>query len=321
MRYTTSFLAVVGTLACAAGTAQAQSNVTLSGTLDVGVYRGYDDATHLGGISRSNIALSGSEDLGRGLAAIFKLSSRFKLNNGQFEDPKTMWSGESTVGLKGAFGTVRFGRALTAVWQNDWSFDPWYNYDSIASPAWWLWHGNSPADPNVSSTGASFSRLNNGIFYTSPTVGGLSVDVSGGVERQTADKNHSLSMALKYGNGPVSLMAATEHTPDNNRFNFFAGKYSFGSLAVMGAYDHEVLPTGARNRSYTLGGQYVVGAMTFNLGYGRQLDYRANFFGGSAIYALSKRTNLYVSLGNQGRNFWGAADSKTAVGVGMNHSF
>lgn len=311
--------AVAATLTC--GASFAQSNVTMSGTLDIGVFRGYDDVGQVDGISRSNLAFSGSEDLGSGNAVTFKLSTRFTLSSGALEDPKSFWAGESTVGLKGSYGHVRFGRALTAMWNNDWAFDPWYNYDSIASPAWWLWHGNSPADANFSATGPSFARINNGVFYDSPSFGGVSLHASVGVNKKAADKQRNVSLAVKYGNGPLNLMASHEQTTQDNTVDFVAASYTVGPVTVMGAYDSERLANGGKNRSVTTSLRYTMGAITLNAGYGRQLDYDANFIGLGAIYALSKRTNVYVSVGNQGKGLWGRANSQAAYGAGVNHSF
>ncbi len=207
----------ISLLTFSGGVAFAQSSVKISGTLDMGIYRGYDEDSHVGGISRSNIQFSGVEDLGGGLTTTFNLSARFSPDTGAMEDSKTFFSGESTVGLKGDFGHIRLGRAVTAMWANDWAFDPWYNYDSIASPAWWLWHGSSPADPNFSTAGASFVRLNNGIFYDAPTWNGLTLHLSGGVEKQPGDVTRSLSAAITYANGPFTLMASSERTPVDNR--------------------------------------------------------------------------------------------------------
>lgn len=309
------------TAALACGASFAQSNVTLSGTLDVGVYLGYDETTKVGGISRSNFAFSGTEDLGGGNAVTFKLSARFNMDTGTQEDSKTIWTGESTVGVKGPYGHVRLGRALTAMWQNDWAFDPWYNYDSIASPAWWLWHGNSAADANVSATDASFARLNNGVFYESPKMDGFSVHASLGMEKNVADKNRNVSLAVTYGNGPLNVMASHEKTTEALKVNFVAASYAVGPVTLMGAYDSEKLASGDKNRSVTTSLSYTTGAITLNAGYGRQLDYDANFVGLGVIYALSKRTKAYASVGNQGKGLWGRTSSQYAYGAGINHSF
>ena len=312
------------------GSAQAaEDSYKFSGTLDLGYYRDYDGESKTGSISRSNVAFDGLKDLGNGMAGTLKLNTRFFLRNPNTkenlvnEDPKYMFAGEATAGVKGDFGHVRVGRALTALWQNDWAYDAWYNYDQIASPAWWLWHGNSPADPNASAKSASFSRLNNGVFYASPTFGGgFSVDASLGLRKQTADKNNSTSIALKYAQGPLTAMLATEKTPVGNTINFVSAKYKFNTLSVMGGYDDEKLSGGGKNRSIALSAQLPDGKMTYMAGLGRQLDYNnANFFSLGASYAYKPNTNLYVSYGNQAKGFWGNNASKNAIGVGVNYSF
>ena len=314
-------LATLAALATLSLPLHAQSSVTLSGTLDVGIFHGDDDATRVGGISRSHFALTGTEDLGGGLAATLNLTSRFHIDTGTLDDSKALFGGESTVGLKGAFGHVRFGRALTSLRQEDWHFDPWYNYDTIASPAWWLWHASAAADPNFSATGVSFARLNNGVFYDSPSFGGVTTHLSYGVERLDGDKTHSVSGALLYNNGPIALMASMERTPVDNRVVFLAGKYATGPLELMAAYDRETLANGILNRSYTVAAKYAMGVWTLSIGYGRQQDYQANFFGVGAMYAFSKRTNVYLSAGNKGKNLWGRTNNRTAFGMGINHTF
>lgn len=114
--------------------AAAQSNVTISGYLDAGVFRDYDKTSKLGTIQRSNLAIAGFEDLGGGLKATFRLSTRFDLDTGLTEDypKKPFWHDESTVGLQGAWGHLRLGRALSAMWSQEWQFDP--GPTSTASP-------------------------------------------------------------------------------------------------------------------------------------------------------------------------------------------
>jgi len=75
----------VAALAACCISAHAQSTATVSGFLDVGAYRGFDKVKRVGTIQRSNIAYSGSEDLGGGLAATFKLSHRLDLDTGTSE--------------------------------------------------------------------------------------------------------------------------------------------------------------------------------------------------------------------------------------------
>lgn len=305
----------------------AEDSYKFSGTLDLGVYKDFDGKQKTGSISRSNVAFDGLKDFGNGMAGTVKLNTRFFLRNPNTrenlvnEDPKYLFAGEATVGLKGDFGHVRVGRALTALWQNDWAYDAWYNYDSIASPAWWLWHGNSAADPNASAKNASFARLNNGVFYASPKLGGFSVDASLGLKKQSADKNNSVSVALKYAQGDFGGMLAHEKTPVGNSVTFVGAKYKLGALSLMGAYDHEKLAAGGKNRSATVSAQWVDGKLSYMAGYGRQLDYHANFYSLGAAYAFKPSTSFYVSYGSQAKGFWGRTDKADAIGVGVNYSF
>ena len=330
----------IGT-SCAAlcSVAAAQSSVTLSGFLDVAVIStNHGGATQLGGLGASDLVFSGTEDLGGGLKATFKLASRFNLDTGGLTS-RAMFYEESTVGLKGDFGSVRIGRALTPMWNNDWNYDAWYNFDRVASPAWKLWHGNSPSSPASPVGGApgtvglhdEYARLNNGVFYGSPTFGGFRFELAAEVEKNTADpevKKRNLSGAVMYGNGPFAAMLSAERNSRDNKVYFAGAKYGFGNFTVMGGYDYERAAAGSayftgkpRNRSAVIEGAYVMGVTTLKLGYGRQLDGHANFVGAGATYALSKRTNLVASLGHSGKNLWGAAQNSTSYGLGMSHSF
>ncbi len=191
------------------GTAQAQSGIQISGTVDLGVYRAYDKTSQLGTIRRSHIAVTGTENLGSGLAATFNLTHRFEADVGGTEGAgsKPFWHGESTVGLKGRYGHVRLGRALDVVYANDWAFDSWYNFDRIASPAWNNWHWNYASDRTSNNGNAEYGRLNNGVFYDSPSVNGFSVHYSGAFENNSAagaGQENNNGLAIKFGQGSAS---------------------------------------------------------------------------------------------------------------------
>ena len=306
----------------------AQSNVSLSGFLDVGVFRGFDKVKNVGTIQRSNLAFSGSEDLGDGLAATFKLSTRFDLDTGATEGAgaKPFWQGESTVGLKGAFGAVRFGRALDVVSANDWAYDPWYNFNRVASPAWQFWHYNYASDRTSNNGSAEYGRLANGVFYDSPSFGGFAAHLSGAFENSNtapgSGTGNNFGASLNYDQGPVSAMLAHSKNSSGDKVTFVGGKYTVGSFQVMGAYDTStfVAPVDSKAKVVTLGAVYSFGLTSLKLGLGRlDLDgAKTNFVGLGADYLLSKRTTLYVSAG---RNDPKGGSASTAYGAGISHSF
>ncbi|MET0321303.1 MAG: porin [Duganella sp.] len=305
---------------------RAQSSVALTGMVDLGMFRGFDGVNQVGTVQRSNIAVAGVEDLGGGLKVLFRLSTRFELDTGKSEGAgvKPFWYDESTVGLQGAWGTLRAGRAMTALWANDWKFDPWSNFNRIASPAWQHWHYLTPSDPFGNSGTPEYGRLNSGVFYDSPTVGGVTLRVSGSPERQRGlgATDRPVSTVLEYGAGAVAAMGAFERNSMGDKDVFLAGKYTFGAAAVMAAVDDSrARASGRRSRAATLSATYRAGPRTvFKAGYSRQrLDAATNRFASlGADYTLSRRSTLYVSLG---RKRDAGLVPHTAFGAGMAHTF
>lgn len=124
-------LAALSVLALAASGACAQT-VTLYGYLDTGIERltnvaaaGGASLTRLpsqtGGMGPSRWGLTGSEDLGGGLKAIFTLESGFAPDKGSNNTSQggRLFGRQAFVGLTGSFGTVALGRQHTAMlWTN-----------------------------------------------------------------------------------------------------------------------------------------------------------------------------------------------------------
>ena len=307
----------------------AQSQVSIGGLIDAGVYRGFDGVNQMGTIQRSNLAISGREDLGGGLQATFRLSTRFDMDTGQSEGAgsKPFWYDESTVGLQGGFGHVRVGRALSAMWSQDWKFDPWGNFNRIASPAWYQWHYLTPTDRYSNSGSAEYGRMANGIFYDSPTMGGFTLHLSASPERTEVPvtlrrEGRGYSASLNYDSDSLSGMLAFERNSSGDKDTFAAAKYRFGPAAVMAAWDYSRVALNTNTaKAITLGATYQVGATTLKAGYGRQRmqEQTNHFYSLGADYALSKRTTLYASLGRKSYEY--GADSGTSFGVGMAHAF
>jgi len=329
----TALLAATATATTAVGLilgplpAQAQGRVSLSGLIDVGVYHGFDDTDHVGTIQRSHVTLAGSEDLGGGLVATFKLQHRFDVDTGgtEGEGRKPFWHGESTVGLKGGFGHLRLGRALDVISNNDWAFDPWYNFDRIASPAWNNWHWNYASDRTSNRGSPEYGRLDNGVFYDSPALAGFSLHFSGAFEDSPGPNGgtgNNAGLGLMVNRGAVTGLLAASRNSSGDTVQFLGLNVSSGAWALMGAYDRSVYNAAQDSvaRVATLGLRYTLGASNLLAGYGhRDVDgATSDFVGLGADYNLSKRTRVYASLGRQDPD---AGDSATAYGVGVAHSF
>ena len=325
MNFTRSF-AIVWLAVMPMGASWAQdSKVQISGFLDLGIYRDFSGTAQLGTIQRSHITFSSVEDLGAGLKTTFRLSHRLDLDTGLNEGfgQKPFWHGESTVGLKGDWGHVRLGRALSALWAHDWKFDPWGHINRVASSAWYQWFYYVPTD-RVSNNGApEFGRINNGIFYDSPTIAGFTLHLSGSPERtQGPGGGKPYAASLEYAQGPLAGMLAFDRNGSGDRASFAAIKYKLGETTLMGSYDDSrKAQSQGRSRVISVGAAHKLDAQTtLKAGVGRQkLDSDVNlFYSLGADYALSKRTTLYASLGHQRP---GSSGAKPSFGLGMSHAF
>jgi predicted porin len=139
--------------AAAAAPAFAQSSVTLYGIVDEAIrYQtnagpGGNDLVAMtsGPETHSRWGLRGSEDLGGGWAAVFRLENGFEAFNGQLHVPDTLFSRQAYVGLSNdKWGALTFGRQYAPVydtlgdvfdpltvgnyWQNSWMYNGIGNY-------------------------------------------------------------------------------------------------------------------------------------------------------------------------------------------------
>lgn len=299
--------------------AAAQSSVSISGSLDIGVFRDTAGVKNVGTIQRSHLQFAGSEDLGDGLAATFRLRHRLDVDTGNPEGvgSKPFWHGESTVGLRGAFGAVRLGRATDATQSHDWAFDPWENYNRIASPAWDLWHWNYSADP----AGGGSGRVANAVFYDSPKVADFSFHFSGSPESPAGAVAKTRAAALLFNNGTWrALLSGGKNSAGATEFSGGL-RVNFGDVSLMGLYNQSETAAGSRAKVATLGGLYRLGATTLKAGWG-QADVdgvkKERVASLGASHALSKRTSVYADLAAKR---FPATGTQEVFGAGITHAF
>ena len=339
-------VALCSTTLCASNVALAAepspNSYQFSGTLDIGIYRDFDGSNNVGPISRSHVSLAGARDLGNGNQATFLLSARLDPSTGEVNDPgsakKPFFHGEATVGLKSdRFGAIRLGRAQDVITQHDWSYDPFYNYNAIASAAWNTW-GSQYATDRTSNTlkvgGAptgEYGRLNNGVFYDSPVVNGFQGHISGSFEKSPqaldangndlAGKGNNLGAAVTYNLGPVSMMLGSTENTSGDKRALLGGKYSIGTLEVMAAVDRSSFngDTVTTVTANSVGVSYGMGKYRFMANVGVKDDVESTrFVGLGTQYAIDEMTAVYVSAGNKS---YKTASSQSAIGVGINYRF
>jgi predicted porin len=250
---------------------------------------------------------------------------------------KPFFHGEATVGLKNdRLGSIRLGRAQDVITQHDWSYDPFYNFDSIASAAWNTW-GSQYATDRTSNTlkdgGAptgEYGRLNNGVFYDSPVVNGFQGHISGSFEKSPQvtgnleGKGNNLGAAVTYNLGAVSMMLGSTENTSGDRRSILGGKHTIGTLELMAAIDRSYFNDGTNDSANTItantvGVSYGMGKYRFMANVGVKDDAESTrSTGAGASYAIDDMTNVYVSVGNKS---FKTASSQSAYGVGINYRF
>ena len=202
--------AVGALFAVAASSAFAQSSVTLYGLVDTAIrYQtnaGPDgkDLVNMtvGPETHSRWGLRGSEDLGGGLAAIFRLENGFEVNTGSLHVPNTLFSRQAYVGLKSdKYGELTFGNQYAPMYDTMGDvFDPLtvgdYWQDS------WAWNGIG-----------SFLTVNNAVKYKF-SADGLSIDAVYGFGNHAGAMglDATYGVELTYTHGPASLNAGYQQT-------------------------------------------------------------------------------------------------------------
>jgi predicted porin len=330
-------LAVLGTLA---GTAQAHSSVTLSGGVDLAIKRagtatGNDWSMGTSGSSRSNFTLSGTEDLGGGMRAIFLLNHRFSPNTGAINvtsnganaslpvsatNPivaQSFWR-NSWVGLAGGFGDVRLGRIIMPLQDFNGGFEPWGGGDTVGST-----HTGG-----VSAT----VRAANTIYYRSPSLGGLQVHAAiAAAEGQfrgecgncstLLNKERPMGLGVRYDAGPLSAaIAFDKNTADLDTLGLYA-KYNFGVATAFFQYEKGDTSATVDVARWNLAATMPFGAAVAKVGYTSWSDENIKKLGLGLDYNLSKRTTLYTDFGKISGSGASTAAKKAQFDVGVWHRF
>jgi predicted porin len=221
----------------AAGAAQAQSNVTLYGIVDLYMQVGKGDTTltqlQSGGLSGSRWGLKGSEDLGNGLKALFVLESGINADTGTLGSGGALFSRQAYVGLGSVqAGNLLFGRQRVP------------HYDAIgAADAFDQGAGSSSSSGIVSGN----TRTDNAIVWQSPKWLGFSVNAMAALGEKTTGGSRNAdvySVAAQYASGPALVGLAWRQTnkPTDADFNashaLLTAAYDFGAFKLMGGLQH-----------------------------------------------------------------------------------
>ncbi|MFM0094631.1 porin [Paraburkholderia nemoris] len=313
------------TLILAAGSAAAQSSVTLYGVADTFVQYQNNGGAHSfaeksGGSTGSRFGLNGKEDLGNGLRAIFDVESGFNIaNGGFFVDSTALFYRQAWVGLSDEkYGSLTFGRQYAPTFWAVFPTDP-YRGDETLSP---LAAAAATADRKTLATQTASARTSNSIVYQSPVVGGLKLYAMYGL---TATVTQPVPETV----GNTLDLAATY-----SGYGFYAG------LAYQNQHPGTETIPGLPSALNLLGTEHFTGALAYRIGivnfqfnyaYNRSKDAPAKSLAatlgaahsfsvaelGATIQATPADT---IEIAGIERNVRGVHDNTPGIQIGIDHN-
>jgi predicted porin len=282
----------------AAGTAAAQSSVTLYGRVDasIGSERVDDVSTtklYSGNLTTSRLGFRGSEDLGGGLKANFQLEAALTLDDGTAGSLK--FNRASWVGLSGGFGAVRAG-LLDSAYKDIYDMG---NSNNVFDSAF------TPTNVAYAGVGNYTSRPSNHIRYDTPSFGGFSGGLSVALDETAGVSNDANAVNLRYRAGGLDVGLGVQKqknsvVADERDYRVIAAAYDFKVVRVSGQYQVAEQGNGLEDNEYAIGVTMPLGAFELSAGYAMGKSELSGVtteegkaFALGATYALSKRTKLY----------------------------
>jgi len=267
----------------AVNTSNAQSSVTIYGTIDAYVGSSqFSGSAHTlgvgdGGMSSSNIGFKGYEDIGGNLKANFDLNGFFTSDtgsSGRFSGDVgggSLFGRAARVGLSGDFGKVDIGSGSTPYFMSMILFNPFVDSSGFSPIFLHTYTGgqfpiSSPPLNGGTVAGGPDTRMNNMIEYDSPVFQGLRLSTQYGFGEVAghAGKNR-LSSAVFYNRGPFALTFAVERDTSSLSVNFAPGitpnelrqssymggiTYDFGVAKLFAQYEQTVKVFDVQNGDY-----------------------------------------------------------------------
>jgi predicted porin len=332
---------LVGLLSVSSG-AFAQSNVLIYGRLDIAIRRitnatsAGDSLTETmpGATTTSRWGLLGSEDLGNGLKATFKLEGGINPDVGTAAQSGRLFGRHATVGLSGSFGHITVGRQISLAYEFEgynepfgWAnaFEPGFIYDNYVTKRW---------DNSIRYGSNKFGNMSGALMY------------SVGENASNSSANRMAGAALSYNSGNLGLNGVVQQTHNaagvvDHELITFGGHYTMGKIKASLSYmKHQADITIQKNHIWATGINYALTPM-LDLHAGVYYDKQTDLDGDKKMvsvmlnYKLSKRTFVYINadrgvtsggyasnvFDDQGYRYAAGIDNRSSMSVGMRHNF
>jgi predicted porin len=335
--------------ALAAPHALAQTDLQLFGMVDLAVEAAHSaNGTQFrvlsGGHQSSRWGVTGAEDLGGGLSAIFRFEAGFSADDGTQSQGGRAFGREASVGLADArFGTVKLGRLP----------NPYFYVQNTVDAFGWSLNGGVLAVTR-SQAGVSAQLLptavnardDNAVGYMSPSMGGLVVRAQHALSENSPTVGSIYGLSARYVAGALDIAAGWNQQKAGSAgtggiiAEVVGGSYNFGPAKVVAGFSQETnnctncvgvfvrAPgvTGTNKVKFSianLGVRVPVGPVTTVIAQAARVADRSQYavdpgnrdathLAVGVEHFLSRRTMLYASIGTVGNH----NGSNYALGTG-----
>lgn len=306
-----------------AGTAMAQSSVTVFGVIDNNIGWGKGSLSSVnrvgtGGYLGSRLGFRGTEDLGGGLRASFVMEHGF--NSDDASVTATFWNRQSYVGLGGPWGEVLLGRQYTPTFLVHATYDA-FGPQGVAAQQVLLGSMELSQPANI--------RANDAVTYRTPaSLGAFSVLLM--ASDHTVPGWYTGAKA-GYATGPVSVDVAL------GRYNNAAigdlesitvgGRLTLGRAKLYALYNRADSGKGNDSRGMQMSMAYTVGTTDIKVSVAESRQTTAagaaagttRRYGVGFLHPLSKRTSFYGQYARLD-NSKGARASLNGASTGVNQA-
>ena len=220
----------------------------------------------------SAIGLKGSEDLGDGMKAFYKVE--FQIDPS--ERNKTITDRDQYIGLKGGMGTVKFGTASSNYKQKGGSIDPMYRTSLEGRGALQM---QSPLHGNAGRFGG---RMTDMIQYSSPKMGGMQLVINTTLDAANTSDGTDIDETMGVG------------------FRYEAKAFSVYVDMIDVSEEGDTASTLWSESATKIGGTFKTGPVKLGI----QLEQTEDLIGAdymmiSANYSIDKNNAIYFSYGTK----------------------
>jgi predicted porin len=307
-------------IAAALCSAEVEAQNMIYGLVDAGVSHGrppggdYQNQFDDGDMSRSYLGFRGSEDLGGGLRAVYKLESYLRLGNGEAGSYSStgaaIFNRDSNVGFSGQFGTTVLGRTVTPFYLATVNFNAFG--DSFAfSPSVRQYYRSALVDDR---------SWNNSISYINNAGEPLRVNVAANTTQESADPTHgghNYGGSVAYITGPFAATLAFEYVK-NTPLPVPAGFNRQNAIQVGASYDFKFMRLYGQLGRVEIAADYDTHTTLYQIGAAVPIDQALILvaYGSSQLhtpysqttdritsiaydYFVSKRTDIYLAASHE----------------------